>query len=330
MFMPSFLALRRYALLLAVLLCVGCSAQRSPADASEGPGKPVSKELAQRIQRHIRTYFSVPSNVQIQVGERRPSEFTGYDLVSVTLIGQRKTLYEFLVSQDEKTLIRYAKIDIAQDPYAELMSKIDLRGRPVRGNPHAKVTMVVYDDYQCPYCAAMYHTLFPELLKTYGDRVRVVYKDYPLYEIHPWANRAAVNAGCLAAQNHDAYWGFADYVHFNQAEIKGQKSKIEAQFAALDQAALDQGRKHKLDLDKLQFCLQKQDDSAVKASVKEAEALGVNSTPTLFINGEKVDYAAPEAELRGFLDSALRDAGQPVPAAVAGPQPAQAAPARPQ
>ncbi len=328
--MPSFLALRRYVLLLAVLVCVGCSAQRSPAGASEGPGKPVARELEQRIQRHIRTYFSIPSNVQIQVGGRRPSEFTGYDLVTVTLTSQRKTVYEFLVSQDEKTLIRYTKIDIAKDPYAELMSKIDLRGRPVRGNPDAKVTVVVYDDFQCPYCAQMHRALFPGLLKTYGARVRFIYKDYPLYEIHPWANRAAVNAGCLAAQNHDAYWDFSDYVHFNQAEIKGQNRKLEGQSAALDQAAVEQGRKRSLDLPKLQSCIQKQDDSAVKASVKEAEALGVNSTPNLFINGEKVDYAAPEEELRGFLDAALRDAGQPVPAAAAAPQPAPAAPARPQ
>lgn len=324
--MPSSLALRRYALLLAVLLCVGCSAQRSPAGASEGPGKPVSKELEQRIQRHIRTYFSIPAQVQIVVGERRSSEFSGYDLVPVTLIGQHKTNYEFLLSQDDKTLIRYAKIDVSKDPFAEVMGRIDVRGRPVRGNPDAKVTVVVYDDFQCPYCAQMHHTLFPDLLKAYSDRVRFIYKDYPLYEIHPWANHAAVDAGCLATQNPEAFWDFADYVHFNQGEIKGQNRKIEAQFAALDQAAVEQGRKHSLDLDKLQFCVQKQDDSSVKASVKEAEALGVNSTPTLFINGEKVDYAAPEAEVRGFFDSALRDAGQPVPVASPAPAPAPAAP----
>jgi protein-disulfide isomerase len=159
--------------------------------------------------------------------------------------------------------------------------------------------------------------------------VRILYKDYPLYEIHPWANHAAVDAGCLAAQDAGAFWDFADYVHFNQAEIKGEKRKIEAQFAALDQAAVDQGRKHKLDLDKLQFCIQKQDDAAVKVSVKEAEELGVNSTPNLFINGAKVDWAASEEEMRSFLDQALRDAGEPVPAAAAAPPPAPAPAAPP-
>jgi protein-disulfide isomerase len=320
--MPSSLALRRYALLLAVLLCVGCSAQRSPGGTPEDPAP---GSLEQRIQRHIRTYYTIPPNVKILVGERRSSEFAGYDLVPVTLLGQRKTDYEFLVSQDGKTLIRFAKIDITKDPYAELMSKMDLRNRPVRGNPDAKVTVVVYDDFQCPFCARMHHTLFPDLLKTYGDRVRVIYKDYPLYELHPWANHAAVDAGCLAAQNPDAFWDFADYVHFNQEEIKGQNRKVEAQFAALDQAALEQGRKRGLDAVSLQACLQKQDDTSVKASVKEAEGLGVNSTPTLFINGEKVDYAAPEAELRGYLDRALRDAGEPVPVTAAAPPPTPAA-----
>jgi protein-disulfide isomerase len=306
-------------------MCVGCSAQRSPGGTSENPAP---NSLEQRIQRHIRTYYSLPASVQILVGERHSSEFAGYDLVPVTLIGQRKTNYEFLVSRDGKTLIRFAKIDIAKDPYAELMTKIDVRGRPVRGNPAAKVTVVVYDDFQCPYCGRMHHALFPDLLKTYGDRVRFIYKDYPLYEIHPWANRAAVDAGCLTAQNPEAYWDFADYVHFNQEAIKGQNPKLETQFAALDQAALEQGRKRGLNEAALKACLQKQDDTAVKASVKEAEGLGVNSTPTLFINGEKVDYAASEAELRGFLDRALRDAGEPVPAAaVTQPAPAPTAPA---
>lgn len=322
--MPSFLNLRRHALLLAALLCVGCSAQRSPEGASEGPGKPITKELEQRIQHRIHAYFSIPAQVQVLVGERRPSEFPGYDVVPVTLVGQRRTNYEFLLSHDDKTLIRYAKIDVSKDPYAEIMEKIDVRGRPARGNPDAKVTVVVYDDFQCPYCAQMHHTLFPDLLKIYGDRVRFIYKDFPLYDVHPWANHAAVDAGCLTAQSPEAFWDFADYVHFNQAEIKGQNRKLEEQFAALDKAAVEQGRKHNLNLDKLQFCVQKQDDAAVKASVKEGDGLGVEATPTLFISGLKVESAIPAEELRGFLDNALREAGQPVP--VAAPAPAASAP----
>jgi protein-disulfide isomerase len=158
----------------------------------------------------------------------------------------------------------------------------------------------------------MHQVLFPELLKEYGDRVTFIYKDDPLDEIHPWAIHAAVDANCLAAQSVDAYWDFADYIHANKSEVDGEKTPG-ARFAAVDRIVLQQGQKHNLDAAKLQACVKAQNEDAVKASMKEAEDLGVNGTPTMFINGQKVDGAVPVAEVRAALDSALKDAGQPVP-----------------
>jgi protein-disulfide isomerase len=157
----------------------------------------------------------------------------------------------------------------------------------------------------------MHQTLFPELLKEYGDRVTFVYKDYPLVEIHPWATHAAVDANCLAAQNNDAYWDFADYIHANQREVGNEKTPA-ARFDALDKMTMLQGQKHNLDTVKLQSCLKAQDEGAVKASMSEADTVGVSATPTMFINGEKIDGAVPAADIRAALDRALRDAGQPV------------------
>jgi len=159
----------------------------------------------------------------------------------------------------------------------------------------------------------MHETLFPQLLKEYGDRVQFIYKDYPLTEIHPWAIHAAVNANCLGAQNGDAYWDFADYMHANQREVNGEKGK-EAQFALLDKIALQQGQKHNLDLAKLQSCVKAQDDKAIRVSMREADALGVNATPTMYVNGEKTDGALPVEELRAIFDRALQQAGVAVPA----------------
>jgi protein-disulfide isomerase len=158
----------------------------------------------------------------------------------------------------------------------------------------------------------MHQTLFPEILKEYGDRITFVYKDYPLVEIHPWATHAAVDANCLAAQNSDAYWDFADYIHANQHEVGNEKTPA-ARFEALDKLTLLQGQKHNLDLVKLQSCVKAQDEGAVKASMKEADGIGVEATPTLFINGEKLDGAVPVSELRAALDRALKDANLPVP-----------------
>ena len=84
-------------------------------------------------------------------------------------------------------------------------------------------------------------------------------------------------------------------------------------FDAIDKIGLLQGQKHNLDVTKLQSCFKAQNEDAVRASMKEADGLGVNATPTLFINGQKIDGAVPVSQLRAALDSALKDAGQPVP-----------------
>jgi protein-disulfide isomerase len=193
-----------------------------------------------------------------------------------------------------------------------VMSKIDVNGRPTRGARGAKVVVVNFDDLECPFCSRMHAELFPEILKEYGDRVTFIYKDYPLSEIHPWAIHAAVDANCLAAQSSDAYWDFADYIHGHQDEIKSEKT-MDARFAALDKLTVLQGQRHNLDEGKLQSCVKAQDERAVRASMKEGDDLGVSATPTLFVNGEKIDGAVPVDELRAALDRALRDAGEPVP-----------------
>jgi protein-disulfide isomerase len=95
--------------------------------------------------------------------------------------------------------------------------------------------------------------------------------------------------------------------------VNSQKGR-ENQFAALDRITLQQGQQHNLDLATLQSCIKAQSAEAVSASVREAESLGVEATPTLFINGEKVDGALPAEDLRAILDRALQQAGVPAPA----------------
>src|SRR6266849_484959 len=293
-------SLRRSVVLL-VLICLGCSAQSVPS------------EVAQRIERQVRSFYSIPAGVKINLSPLKPSEFPNYDALTITFEGSdKKQTYDFLLSKDGKTLMRMAKIDLTKDPYAELMKKIDLSGRPTRGNKDAKVVAVNYDDFECPYCSRMHQTLFPQLLKEYGDRVTFIYKDFPLAEIHPWAIHAAVDANCLASQNADAYWDFADYIHANQRDVSNEKTP-DARFAALDRLAMLQGQKHSLDTVKLRSCVKAQDEGAVKASMKQGDAIGVTATPTLFINGEKIDGAVPVSEIRAALDRALRDNGLPVP-----------------
>jgi len=293
----------RRSILILLLICLGCVAQSAPP------------ELAHKIERHVRSYYTIPAGVKITVGAITPSnDLAGYDAVAVTIdSGESKPKdLKFLVSKDRNTMIRLTKFDLTKDPFAELMSKIDLSGRPSRGAKGAKVVVVNFDDFECPFCSRMHQTLFPDIFKEYGDRVTFIYKDYPLAEIHPWAIHAAVDANCLAALNADAYWDFADYIHANKREVDNEKTSG-ARLEVIDKIALLQGQRHNVDVVKLQLCVKAQNEDAVKASMKEADDLGVSATPTLFINGQKIDGAVPVSEIRAALDSALKEAGQPVP-----------------
>lgn len=303
----------RKILLFLVIAWVGCSA--APPQANPGPAGDTAQsapaDLNRRIERTVRAEFKIPSYVHISIGAPTASEFPNFDNITVSFAtGEKKQSHEFLISKNGKQLIDMRKMDLTVDPYAKAMSKIDLSGRPVRGNPAAKVSVVVYDDYQCPFCSRMHQELL-SLLPSYGDRIKVYYKDFPLFEIHPWASRAAIDSNCLAKENSAAFWNFADYVHANGAKISGQKKPLQEQFAAVDKIALDIGGKSPA----LAQCIKEQPSKDLDSSVKEAESLGVNATPFLFVNGQKVEGAVPEADLRSILDGALRDAGQQPPAA---------------
>jgi protein-disulfide isomerase len=296
----------RRSFVLLLMVCLGCVAQSA------------SPDLNKKIERQVRSYYKVPAEVRVIVGAPTPSlDFPNYDSLIVTVDGgERKQDLTFLVSKDHSSMMRMTKFDLSKDPFAETMSKIDVSGRPTRGIKASKVVVVNFDDFECPFCSRMHQNLFPEILKEYGDRVTFVYKDYPLAEIHPWATHAAVDANCLASQNSDAYWDFADYIHANQHEVNNEKTPG-ARLEALDKLTMLQGQKHNVDVVKLQSCIKAQDESAVKTSMKDAERVGVEATPTLFINGEKIDGAVPVSELRAALDRALKDANLPVPNHVA-------------
>src|SRR4051794_4474613 len=177
-------------------------------------------DLNKRIERQVRVYTEAPPNANVTIGTRSPSDFAGYDNLPVTIeaSGIKKPL-NFLIAKDGNKLLYMTEIDLREDPYTANMRKIDTRGRPFRGAANAAVSLVVFDDFECPFCARMYITLMNEVMNNYRDRVKIVMKDFPILDAHPWAMRAAVDAHCLADQDLAAYWDFSDYVHSHQQEV---------------------------------------------------------------------------------------------------------------
>jgi len=303
-------------------LAAGCKAQTTP---------PSSADPAQqrRIETLVRNQFTLPADVSVTIGARKPSQFAGYDDLPITLSHESKSqVINFLISADGTKLVQMTTYDLTKDP----ANDIPIAGRPIRGNPNAKVTVINFDDLECPFCARMHQELFPDTLDRYKGLVRFVYKDDPLTELHPWAMHAAVDANCLAEQSGEVYWTYVDYLHGHGDEITGADRNKAKSFAALDRIARQEATLARLDEPRLNACLAKQDESQVESSLALARSLDLDGTPAVIVNGERVNGGAvPEDDLWAIIDRALRAAGEqppPMPPPPA-PTPTKGVPAAP-
>jgi protein-disulfide isomerase len=302
-------------LLAPILTSLGCHAQ-TPIEN----GATLSPAIAHRVEILLRGKAQLPPGSTITIGPVQPSDVTGFHTINVTFTADDKTSHpvNFLLSDDGKTIAQFIKYDISADP----RTMVSDAGRPSRGGPaSAPVIMVNFDDLECPYCARFHDSFFPAVLQRYGDKVHIVYKDFPL-EQHPWATHAAVDVNCLAAQSPAGYWDLVDYIHGHAEDIGSDpnakpdatkpdapKHTLDRAYTQLDKLTREQGAQQKVDAVKLDSCIAKQDTSVVDASKLVGTSLNVESTPTYFINGEKFEGALPIDYVFARIDDALRAEG---------------------
>jgi protein-disulfide isomerase len=313
--------------LAATLTSLGCHAQ-TPA-AGIVVGSPLSPALEHKVEVLLRQKAQLPPGSTIGIGPAQPSEVPGFSTIAVSFTsieGTPSHSANFLISNDGKTVAQFTKYDISADPRA----LISPDGRPARGGPAAAPVLIVgFDDLECPYCARLHESIFPAITQRYGDKVRIVYKDFPLDQ-HPWALRAAVDVNCLGAQSPAGYWTLVDYIHAHATDVGSDPNAkptpspdssqaappaeappdktLDRANAQLDKLTREQGKAQKADAPKLEACIAKQDTTAIDASKQIATALNVDSTPSLFINGEKIDGAVPIDFIFHIIDDSLRAA----------------------
>lgn len=283
----------------------------STSERLVGTSERLSPELARRVEVLIRSRSNVPANYTIEVGPRAKSDVPGYSEIAVSFSADGKSSkpVNFLLSDDGKTLAQFSKYDISADP----RQLVSAEGRPARGGPaNAPVLIVGFDDLECPYCAKMHAQIFPAILERYKDQVRIVYRDFPLSQ-HPWATRAAIDANCVGVQSTPGYWNLVDHIHAHADELGGAEKSLEKANTTLDTLAREEGTRQKVDVAALSACVAKQDDKAIAASVKQGESMGVDSTPALFINGEKLEGAYPMEDVYRMIDGALVAQGKTPP-----------------
>ena len=160
---------------------------------------------------------------------------------------------------------------------------------PVRGNASAPVTIVEFSDFQCPFCARVNPTL-DRIRQTYGDRVKIVFKDYPLAN-HPEAPKAAEAAHCAGEQS--KFWEMHDAMFANQRALQVPQLKQTARAIGLNGSAFDQC------LDSSKYA------ERVRTGTELGERMGVNSTPTLYINGRVLLGAMPFENFKQVIDEEL-------------------------
>jgi protein-disulfide isomerase len=162
---------------------------------------------------------------------------------------------------------------------------------PYLGPEDAPVTIIMFSDYQCVYCQKWYAQTLKPLLNNYPDQIRFVYRDFPLSSIHPSATAAAEAANCAGDQN--KYWAFFDEL-FTSTETLG------------DQAIQNHAIAIGLDMDPFNQCLTSHKyQSEVEADFSYAANLGVQSTPTFFVNGLAVVGAQPYSVFSSLVDQEL-------------------------
>jgi protein-disulfide isomerase len=246
-----------------------------------------------KLVEYYRRKANVPPNAAVTVEDLKDSPIAGAKQGNL-VVGGRKV--GFISSADGRYAVFGELEDLTVDPFKSVMEKISLEGRPFKGSKEAKVTIVEYSDFQCPFCVRGYTTIEDQVLKEYGDKVRFVYKHFPL-GFHKWAEPAGVATECAADLNHDAYWKLYSYYFENQKQITPENLKEKSKEALSGTG---------IDMAKWEACLDSNGTvERVRADMAEGQSVGVTGTPGFIINGRLVSGAQPFQRFKAIIDDEL-------------------------
>ncbi len=292
MFRPSARHFALPALALALLLMLGAA---GPATVAQAPDQAAVRD---KILTYVRKRFSIPDSVKMTMTDLRDSAFPDFQETTVTLDdGKNKQSQPLFVSKNMRYIVEGAIFNLGGDSPQEIERIISLKDQPSQGPADAPVTLVEYSDLECPVCAQMQQELESEAVPKYGNKLRIVFKEFPLVTIHDWALTGAIAAQCVYQIDPSKYVDFRSDIFKNQGSITGDRAR---------DMLLHYGAEVGVDNDKLAACIDsRQTLPRVEANMHEGEALGVGQTPTSYINGKMLVGAPPSAEIFKAIDEAL-------------------------
>jgi protein-disulfide isomerase len=255
------------------------TAGSAPAAKASSSGSASQSPLQKTIEAYVRNLYAFGPDVEVTVSEPKDAGMAGLleTTVSVKVSGNNEDA-KFYVSKDGKYLVRGEVSDLTKDPLAANRALMDLTNAPSMGDPKSAVTLVEFSDFECPVCRSL-HDIMRGIMQNY-PQIRVVFKDYPIEVLHPWARTAAIAGRCAYMQDPAAFWKMYDLIYDNQDIISAANAWMKmSEFAG--QAGLN--------ADTFRACMAGPDaGAAVDASRANGQKLDVNSTPTIFVNGRRM------------------------------------------
>jgi len=202
---------------------------------------------------------------------------------------QDEILAKLQAIQDTQARQQAARQGPPPEDYSKVYD-IPIGDSPIRGDADAKVTIIEFSDFQCPFCARA-APIIDDVLKKYPKGVRFVYKQFPL-PMHPMARPAA--QASLAAQEQGKFWEMHDVLIQNQGSLDASKLADYAKQAGLDVARFKRDLEQKKD----------QYDQRINAEMQQGQSFDVRGTPTLYIGGKKVGARTVEG-MSAMIDAEL-------------------------
>jgi protein-disulfide isomerase len=265
---------------------LACGARAQQAKPATAPSAPTAPSPTQKnIEAYLRHLYAFGPDVLLVVGTPTESPVEGLLETTIDLtIGENKQTVKFYISRDGKYLFRGELSDMAKDPLAESRAQIQTKDAPSLGDAKAAVTLVEYSDFECPVCRSL-HDVLRGMLPNYAGKVRLVFKDFPLEQLHPWARTAAIAGRCAYQQDPNVFWKMYDFIYDNQEIISAANAWTKM---------MDYAGQSGLDADAFKTCMAGPEaGAAVNASRANGQLLDVNSTPTVFVNGRRLVGADP-------------------------------------
>ncbi len=266
-----------------------------------GPVLSLDQNSDSEMVRRVKEAFKVPDATKLAVTAFHPSPAPDFREGSLLADdGKVKQTKPLLLARDGKHLIMSEIFNLQVDPQQQALHTLSLHNAPSLGPENAPVTIVEFGDLQCPMCARLHEFLLTQLLPRYGNKVRVVFKEFPLVGFHDWSLTAAIACQCAYQMNPSSYVPLRSAIFRSQQAIN---------ITNLRDLLLAYGEQSGVDRVKLAACIDaKASLPRVNADSAEGKRVDVDRTPTSFINGKKVlGLDSPESYYQA-VDEALRNA----------------------